>query len=62
MTKKKDVGVIIKFDDKEYSKEEMEYLYQRFFNLLAEAKRIKNPPQFIGKCMVKALYELSKNI
>ncbi len=43
MKKKKDVGVIIDFDDKEYSKEETIYLYQRFFTILAETKDIKTP-------------------
>lgn len=42
MKKKKDVGVIIEFEDKEYSKEETIFLYQRFFTILADAKDMKD--------------------
>lgn len=52
MKNKKDVGVIIKFDDKKYSKEEIIYFYQRFFTILAEAKNIK-----ISKNTGKILYD-----
>lgn len=41
MKNKKDLGVIIQFDDKEYSKEEIEFLWGRFISILAEAKNIK---------------------
>lgn len=43
MKKKKDVGIIIKFDNKEYSKEETIFLYQRFFEILSEAKQQQKP-------------------
>ena len=33
--KSKDIGVIIKFDDKEYSYEETSFLLSRFFAVLA---------------------------
>ena len=41
MKNKKDLGVIIQFDDKEYSKEEIEFFWGRFISILAEAKNIK---------------------
>lgn len=40
MKNKKDLGVIIQFDDKEYSKEEIEFLWERFIFILAEAQNI----------------------
>ena len=49
---KKDVGVIIKFDDKEYSKEETIFYYQRFFEILAEVQGVK-----ILKNTGKIIYE-----
>ena len=39
MKNKKDFGVIIQFDDKEYSEEEIEFLWERFISILAEAKK-----------------------
>ena len=47
MTKKKDVGLIIQFDDKEYSKEETEFLWEKFFLLLAEIQNIKIDPKIV---------------
>ena len=44
---KKDIGVIIQFDDKEYSKEKTIFLYQNFFSILAEAKNIKIPKKLL---------------
>ena len=41
MKNKKDFGVIIQFDDKEYSEEEIEFLWERFISILAEAKNIE---------------------
>jgi len=41
MKNKKDLGVIIQFDDKEYSEEEIEFLWERFISILAEAKNIE---------------------
>lgn len=49
---KKDVGIIIKFDDKEYSKEEAIFYYQRFFEILAEAQGVE-----ILKNTGKIIYE-----
>jgi len=60
MTIKKDIGVIIKFDDKEYSKEEMIFLYQRLFNFITEESNIKNIPQFLGKAVVESIFEKQK--
>jgi len=56
MTNKKDIGLIIKFDDKEYSKEETAELYQGFFNFFAEAIGIKLPETF-GMALVEKLEE-----
>ena len=39
---RKDVNVIITFDDKEYSEEETAILYQQFFESLAKNQRCKN--------------------
>ena len=41
MKNKKDFGVIIQFDDKEYSEEEIEFLWERFISILAEVKILK---------------------
>ena len=38
---RKDVNVIITFDDKEYSEEETAILYQQFFECLAKIKGVK---------------------
>lgn len=54
MTKKKDVRLIIQFDDKEYSKEETEFLWERFFLLLAEIINPKIDPE-IFKNKTKAM-------
>ncbi len=37
--KSKNINVVIEFDNEEYSEEETTFLYQRFINILAEAKR-----------------------
>ena len=50
MTSKKEIKVIIKFDDKNYSKEETIFLYQRFFEILAEVKDMKAPKN-LGKIL-----------
>lgn len=34
--KQKDIGVIIEFDDKEYSYEEASFLWTRFFSVISE--------------------------
>ena len=43
---RKDVNVIITFDDKEYSEEETAILYQQFFECLAKIKGVKIPEYF----------------
>ncbi len=46
---RKEIKVIITFDDKEYSQEETAILYQKFFVSLAKIKGIKS--RFtMGKC------------
>ena len=51
---RKDVNVIITFDDKEYSEEETAILYQQFFESLAKIKGVKIP-EYTGKALAKAL-------
>ena len=51
---RKDVNVIITFDDKEYSEEETAFLYQQFFESLAKIKGVKIP-EYAGKALAKAL-------
>ena len=51
---RKDVNVIITFDDKEYSEEETAILYQQFFESLAKIKGVKIP-EYAGKALAKAL-------
>ena len=62
---RKDVNVIITFDDKEYSEEEtailyqqffesLAKLYQQFFESLAKIKGVKIP-EYAGKALAKAL-------
>ena len=51
---RKDVNVIITFDDKEYSEEETAILYQQFFESLAKIKGVKIP-EYAGKAFAKAL-------
>lgn len=65
MTKKKDVGLIIQFDDKEYSKEETEFLWEKFFLLLAEIQNIKIDPKIVEnttKAMVSEVFKAPKEI
>ena len=50
---RKDVNVIIRFDDKEYSEEETAILYQQFFESLAKIKGVKIP-EYAGKALAKA--------
>ena len=51
---RKDVNVIITFDDKEYSEEETAILYQQFFESLAKIKGVKIP-EYAEKALAKAL-------
>ncbi len=60
MKKKKDIGVIIQFDDKEYSREETVFLYQRFFNILAEANNMKVPENIL-KVIIECILDEYSN-
>ena len=51
---RKDVNVIITFDDKEYSEEETAILYQQFFESLAKIKGVKIP-EYAGKAFAKTI-------
>ncbi len=65
MTKKKDVGLIIQFDDKEYTKEETEFLWERFFLLLAEIINPKIDPKIVKnttKTIVLEVFKTPKEI
>ncbi len=55
MKKKKDIGVIIQFDEKEYSKEETIFLYQKFFSILAEENNIKIPKELLKTVIERVL-------
>ena len=57
MKRKKDIGIIIQFDNKEYSKEETIILYQNFFSILAEARDIKIPKEFLNTVIESILEE-----
>lgn len=54
---RKDVALIIKFDDVEYSKEECASLYQQLFELLCEVAKYKYCSKNIGKVLVDAVFE-----
>ena len=60
MKRKKDIGIIIQFDNKEYSKEETIILYQNFFSILAEARDIKIPKEFL-KTVIESILEEYNN-
>ena len=63
MKNKKDFGVIIKFDDKEYSEEEIEFLWERFISILAEAKNIEidtKITQNLAKTIVLEVFKTTK--
>ena len=60
MKKKKDVGLIIQFDDKEYSKEETEFLWGKLFLLLAEIKNIKIDPKTVKNSTKSMVLEVFK--
>ena len=65
MKRKKDIGIIIQFDDKEYSKEETIFLYQRFISILLEAKDIKIDSKIIentAKALVSKIFKTSKEV
>lgn len=54
MKNKKDLGIIIQFDDKEYFKEEIEFLWERFIFILAEAQNIDFDPK-ITRSLIKTM-------
>lgn len=56
MKRKKEIGLIIEFDDVEYSDEETAILYQQFFELLASIKKVSIPKNF-GKALVESIRE-----
>lgn len=63
MKNKKDLGVIIQFDDKEYSEEEIEFLWGRFITILTEAQNIDFDPKIIQnliKIMVSEVFKGAK--
>ena len=64
MKNKKDLGVIIQFDDKEYSKEEIEFLWERFIFILAEAQNIDFDPkkQRLINTIVSTTFKFFKEI
>lgn len=57
---RKDVGLIIKFDDVEYSKDECASLYQQLFELLCEVAKYKYCPKNIGKVLANTVFERKK--
>ena len=60
---KKDFWVIIQFDDKEYSEEEIEFLWERFIFILAEAKNIEidtKITQNLAKTIVSEAFNTTK--
>ena len=60
MKNRKDVGLIIKFDDVEYSKDECASLYQQLFELLCEVAKYKYYPKNIGKILADTVFERKK--
>ena len=65
MKNKKDLEVIIQFDDKEYSEEEIEFLWRRFITILAEAKNIEigtKVTQKLVKTIVLEIFKTTKEI
>lgn len=60
MKRKKDIGLIIKFDDKEYSKEETVLLYKNLFTLLAEGNNVKIDQKLLEKVVRAIVSDLLK--
>ena len=63
MKNKKDFWVIIQFDDKEYSEKEIEFLWERFISILAEAKNIEidtKITQNLAKTIVLEVFKTTK--
>ncbi len=60
MKRKKDIGLIIKFDDKEYSEEETVLLYKNLFTLLAEGNNVKIDKKLLEKVVRAIVSDLFK--
>ena len=63
MKRKKEIGIKIQFDDKEYSEEEIEFLWERFISILAEAKNIDidtKTTQNLAKTIVLEVFKPTK--
>ena len=63
MKRKKDIGLIVKFDDKEYSEEETVLLYKNLFTLLAEGNNVKIDQKLLEKVVrtiVSGLFKTPK--
>lgn len=60
MTNKKDIGLIIKFDGKEYSYEESIFLYKRFFEILSGEIDLKIPEKLIKKVFPPSFFKKHK--
>ena len=63
MKRKKEIGIKIQFDDKEYSEEEIEFLWERFISILAEAKNIEidtKITQNLTKTIVLEVFKTTK--
>ncbi len=54
---RKDVGIKILFDDKDYSPEECSYLYGRFFHVLSNLAKKEVPESFIQKVFPHELFK-----
>ena len=60
MKRKKEIGIKIQFDDKEYSKEEIEFLWERFIFILAEAQNIDFDPKITRNLIKTMISEIFK--
>lgn len=60
MKRKKDIGLIVKFDDKEYSEEETVLLYKNLFTLLAEGNNVKIDQKLLEKVIRAIVSDLFK--
>ena len=63
MKRKKEIGIKIQFDDKEYSEEEIEFLWERFISILAEAKNIEidtKITQNLAKTIILEVFKTTK--
>ncbi len=59
---RKDVGVKVVFDDKDYSYEETILLYQQFFETLAGIARVNLPKNFAECIYPREHYEKNKTV